>query len=76
MKIFRLLGLLAVIAGLVLLFLGFQGPDWVADRVKGVVEKYKGDRNTLQIVGGTIITLAGIALALFGGRSSKGKDKK
>ncbi|MCX7806011.1 MAG: DUF3185 family protein [Planctomycetota bacterium] len=75
MKIFRLLGILAVLAGLVLLFLGFQGPEWISDRIKGVVDKYKGDRSTLQIAGGTVAILAGLALAMFGGRG-KQKEKK
>jgi len=66
----RILGLVLLVAGLIVLFLGLQATGSFGETVKeGITGKYT-DKTTWYIVGGAVATIAGAGLA-FRGSSPK-----
>jgi len=62
----RILGIVLLVAGLIVLYLGLQAADSVGETIKeGLTGKYT-DKTTWYIVGGAVATIAGAGLAFFG----------
>lgn len=66
----RLLGLVLLVAGAILLVLGLNASDSVADRFSRFFTGHFTDATVWYIVGGVVSAVAGLSLLAFGGRAA------
>ena len=64
----RLLGVILLVVGVVLLVLGVKASDSVGDQVSQIFRGHFTDRTTWYIVGGLVLALVGLAMAMFARR--------
>ena len=64
----RLLGVLLLVVGVALLFVGLNATDSIGDQVSQVFRGRFTDRTTWYIVGGLALAVVGRLMAMFGAR--------
>lgn len=64
----RLLGVFLLVVGTVLLVVGFNASDSVADQVSQIFRGRFTDRTTWYIVGGLALAVVGLLMATFAAR--------
>ena len=64
----RLLGVLLLVVGVALLFVGLNASDSMRDQVSQVFRGHFTDRTTWYIVGGLALAIVGLFMAMLGTR--------
>jgi hypothetical protein len=68
MSIGRIIGIAALVLGVVLLVMGLNQSDSAAEEIRQEVTGEYSDQTQWQIYGGIAALVAGVALLIFGGR--------
>jgi hypothetical protein len=64
----RILGIILIIAGVALFIVGLNASDSVADRMSNFFTGKFTDSTVWYMIGGAVMTLGGLAMALLSGR--------
>lgn len=64
----RILGIILIIAGVILFIVGLNASDSVADRMSSFFTGTYTDSTVWYMIGGAVLTLGGLAMALLSGR--------
>ena len=64
----RLLGVLLLVVGVALLFVGLNASDSMRDQLSRVFSGHFTDRTTWYMVGGLALAVVGLMMAMFGTR--------
>jgi uncharacterized membrane protein len=64
----RLAGLVLLVVGIILLFVGINASNSLADQVSELFRGRFTDRTMWYLIGGAVMSLVGLSLVLVGGR--------
>lgn len=68
MPIQRIIGIVLLVAGLVLLYFGWQSSESVGEQVHETMTGRYSDETMWYLIGGAVASVGGLLLALVGGR--------
>lgn len=66
----RLLGLAAIVAGVVLLIFGFNAADSLSSEVSEFFSGNPSDKSMWMMIGGAVLVIVGLGLTLLRGKST------
>lgn len=66
----RLLGLAAIVAGVVLLIFGFNAADSLSSEVSEFFSGNPSDKSMWMMIGGAVLVVVGLGLTLLRGKST------
>lgn len=70
MPVQRIIGIVLLVAGLVLLYFGWQSSESVGEQLHESVTGRFSDETMWYLIGGAVASVGGLLLALMGGRRS------